>query len=77
MFALKKCVFLRDNAFSVGFARFFHATRMKKDCLRSPCLQYRKANLVNVFFLSAQRVNGAFAIVKAARRESLGIIKTA
>ena len=26
--------------------------------------------------LSAQRVNGAFAIVKAMRRESLGIIKT-
>ena len=31
--------------------------------------------LVNAFSLSAQSVEGAFAIVKAARRESLGIIK--
>ena len=36
----------------------------------------RKAKLVNASSLSAQGVNGAFAIVKAARRKSLGIIKT-
>ena len=35
----------------------------------------RKAKLVNAALRSAQGVNGAFAIVKAARRESLGIIK--
>ena len=34
-----------------------------------------KVKLVNAVLLSAQRVNGAFAIVKAARREDLGIIK--
>ena len=37
--------------------------------------QERNTKLVNVFLCSAQRVNGAFAIVKAARREDLGIIK--
>ena len=31
--------------------------------------------LVNAVLLSAQSVEGAFAIVKAARREDLGIIK--
>ena len=36
----------------------------------------RKAKLVNAALRSAQGVNGAFAIVKAARRKSLGIIKT-
>ena len=36
----------------------------------------RKAKLVNASSLSAQSVNRAFAIVKAARRKSLGIIKT-
>ena len=36
----------------------------------------RKAKLVNAALLSAQEVNRAFAIVKAARRKSLGIIKT-
>ena len=35
----------------------------------------REAKLVNAASLPAQRVNRAFAIVKAARRESLGIIK--
>ena len=35
----------------------------------------RKAKLVNAAFLAAQSVEGAFAIVKTARRESLGIIK--
>ncbi|MGM9692661.1 MAG: hypothetical protein ACI3X6_05555 [Alloprevotella sp.] len=39
-------------------------------------LNRRKAKLVNSVSLSAQGVDGAFAIVKAARRESLGIIKT-
>ena len=34
-----------------------------------------KAKLVNSVLLSAQSVEGAFAIVKAARREDLGIIK--
>ena len=34
-----------------------------------------KVKLVNAVLLSAQRVNGVFAIVKAARREDLGIIK--
>ena len=34
-----------------------------------------KAKLVNAVLLFAQRVNDAFAIVKAARREDLGIIK--
>ena len=34
-----------------------------------------KAKLVNAVLLSAQSVEGAFAIVKAARREDLGIIK--
>ena len=34
-----------------------------------------KVKLVNSVLLSAQRVNGVFAIVKAARREDLGIIK--
>ena len=37
--------------------------------------QERDSKLVNAFLRSAQRVNGAFAIVKAARREDLGIIK--
>ena len=36
----------------------------------------REAKLVNAASLPAQSVNRAFAIVKAARRESLGIIKT-
>ena len=36
----------------------------------------KNPKLVNAFSLSAQSVEGAFAIVKAARRESLGIIKT-
>ncbi|MFW5584234.1 MAG: hypothetical protein ACOCM7_03425, partial [Bacteroidales bacterium] len=35
----------------------------------------RKAKLVNAALRSAQGVNGAFAIVKAARRKDLGIIK--
>ena len=35
----------------------------------------RNPKLVNAFSLSAQSVEGAFAIVKAMRRESLGIIK--
>ena len=34
-----------------------------------------KVKLVNAVLLSAQSVEGAFAIVKAARREDLGIIK--
>ena len=34
-----------------------------------------KAKLVNAILLSAQSVEGAFAVVKAARREDLGIIK--
>ena len=34
-----------------------------------------KAKLVNDVLLSAQSVESAFAIVKAARREDLGIIK--
>ena len=34
-----------------------------------------RQNLLMPSALSAQRVNGAFAIVKAMRRESLGIIK--
>ena len=37
--------------------------------------QERNVKLVNAAPRSAQRVNGAFAIVKAARREDLGIIK--
>ena len=36
----------------------------------------RKAKLVNAALRSAQEVNRAFAIVKAAQRKSLGIIKT-
>ena len=35
----------------------------------------RKAKLVNAASRGAQRVPGAFTIVKAVRRESLGIIK--
>ena len=35
----------------------------------------RKKNLVNASSRSAQSVEGAFAIVKAMRREDLGIIK--
>ena len=43
----------------------------------SHCLLPRgNAKLVNAAPLSAQSVHGTFAIVKAARRESLGIIKT-
>ena len=38
--------------------------------------QERNTKLVNAFLRSAQRVNGAFAIVKAMRRKDLGIIKT-
>ena len=44
----------------------------------SHCLLPRgNAKLVNAAPLSAQSVHGTFAIVKAARRESLGIIKIA
>ena len=35
-----------------------------------------RQNLLMPSALSAQRVNGAFAIVKAMRRKDLGIIKT-
>ena len=35
----------------------------------------KSPKLVNAVLLSAQSVEGAFAIVKAARREDLGIIK--
>ena len=36
----------------------------------------KDAKLVNAVFLPAQSVGGAFAIVKTASGESLGIIKT-
>ena len=35
----------------------------------------KNPKLVNAFSLPAQSVEGAFAIIKSARRESLGIIK--
>ena len=38
MFALKKCVFLRDNAFSTRFARSFRVMRMPKVQFGSPFL---------------------------------------
>ena len=47
-----------------------HSSLLRED----PFLEI-KAKLVNSVLLSAQRVNGVFAIVKAARREDLGIIK--
>ena len=45
-------------------------------CRMVSSLLSRKANLVNAVPRSAQSVHFEFAIVKAARRESLGIIKT-
>ena len=46
-------------------------------CRMVSSLLSRKANLVNAVPRSAQSVHFEFAIVKAARRESLGIIKEA